>query len=214
MCKTGPLIVLLLLLCVSGVSALEMCTDTKEIHTNCTMVTPTLTGCAAYNYSIIQTNSSAIVTEGDLELLSSDIYYFNFTEGKGDYIVLLCDGTTREVIVTDKEQGNMVLAIIILLPILLGIFFLIGAGTMGEDHNVLRMFLFMLSVILFFVSLHMGLLTVIKYYDFPELQDLMGTTTYWVGIVFGVIVTYFIIYLVYKMFTAAAADKAQRLEYG
>ena len=214
MCKKGLLIVLLILLCLSGVSALEMCTDTKEIHTNCTMVTPTVTTCPTFNYSVIQTNSSAIVTEGNLELLSSDIYYFNFTEGKGDYIVLLCDGTTREVIVTDKEQGNMVLAIIILLPILLGLFFLIGAGTMGEDHNVLRMFLFMLSVILFFVSLHMGLLTVIKYYDFPELQDLMGTTTYWVGIVFGVIVTYFIIYLVYKMFTAAANDKAERLEYG
>jgi len=112
-----------------------------------------------------------------------------------------------------EEKSKMALAAIIGLPMLLAFIMLIGAATLSEHHNVLKIFLFLLSFIPFFTSLHFGLVTVIKFYDFPELQDAIGSATYYIAIMFGVIITYFIIYLVYMMIHAAAQKREAKLEY-
>ena len=192
--------------------ALPMCEDKLEINTNCTMVTPTIS-CGTYNYSIINTSSGSSVTDGDLTLLNGNIYYFNFTEGEGDYLVILCDDTTREVRVTQEDENKMILGVLILAPLILGAFLLIGAATLGEEHNVLRIFLFLLSPITFFVSLHFAAVGLAQFYNVPELLELIGSTTYWAGMVFFAIVTYFIIYWFYKITHMMAEKKEERLNY-
>jgi uncharacterized membrane protein (DUF441 family) len=206
------ILILTIFILIPIVSGLEMCQDTKEINTNCTMLTPVVTNCTTYNYSIMLINGT-IVEESDLTLIGLDIYSLNVTQGEGDYIVRLCDDSTREIKVTDTTGDKTMIAVLILVPLILGLFLLIGSATMGEEHGILRIFMFLLTFILFFTSLHFGMLGVVKFYNFPELQEAIGSTTYWVGIVFGVIVAYFCIYAIIKMIETIAKRKRQKLEY-
>jgi Ca2+/Na+ antiporter len=108
----------------------------------------------------------------------------------------------------------MVIAAIILLPLLLGIMFLVSGFLLNSDeHKVMRIFLFLLSIPSFLTSLHFGLISIVKFYDFPELQDAVGSTTYWVGLVFFAIISYFIIYLFHWIVNVAAQRKKEKLEY-
>lgn len=104
-----------------------------------------------------------------------------------------------------NEGGDVVLAVIIGLPMVLGLFMLVGAATMGEDHSVLRIFLFMLSIPTFFASMWFGMISIVKLYDglpsdagFHVLQEAMSTTTFWVAIVYFILIAYFIFYAVFK----------------
>jgi len=96
-------------LMITTASALEMCDSYPEIRTNCTMVTPKIE-CSIYNYTIYNTNST-VANSGNMTLFTTGIYSFNFTEGKGDYLIELCDGTTREVFVREEANTKMFLII-------------------------------------------------------------------------------------------------------
>lgn len=194
------------------VTAYDMCGSQKEVNENCTMLTPVVIGCVNFNYTIYNSTNWEVVENASLNLFSNDIYAFNFTQPEGDYVVKLCDGTTREVI-SRPERENMIIAVIILMPMLLGFILLWAANGLGEDHAVIRLFMFLLSPIMFIVSLHFGVVSLVKFYNFPELQDTIGDTIYWFGIVLGVIITYFIIYLFIKMVHTMAEKKNQRINY-
>lgn len=101
--------------------ALEMCEDAPKITTDCTMITPALTQCTTYNYSIFNPTGTE-VSNGTLTLLYNDIYYFNFTLGKGEYIIRLCDGGVREVLVEGKDEMASLAVIIFVMLITLGVF--------------------------------------------------------------------------------------------
>lgn len=193
------------------VSALDICEDSNLINTNCTMLTPAIT-CSSYTYDIINL-SGTVVTTGTMDLLQTNIYSFNFTESEGDYIIRLCDDTTREVRV-EEEEDKMIIAIIILLPMILAIVFLIGAFiTDADEHRLLKLFLFLASMIPFFTSMHLAMISLVKFYNFPEMQDLIGSTVYWVGIIFFIILTYFMMYVFYIATHVAAQKKKERLNY-
>lgn len=96
---------------------LPMCGDTVEIITNCTMLTPTMQGnCTTYN--IITPNGTVARNESPLYLVNGDIYAFTFDLPGGDYLVRLCDGTTREVHAFE-ETGGRVLGVSVILGLLL-----------------------------------------------------------------------------------------------
>lgn len=201
------------LVCVSIISmaVAEICQDTVAINTNCTMLTPSII-CGSYTYDIYN-GTGHLADNGTLTQLNGSIYYFNFTLGEGTYIVRLCDGTTREVYVETKEDSNMILFAIILLPMVLAVIFILASISMGDDHAVLKIALFLLAPVLFFVSLHASLIALIKVYNFPEMQEFIGTTVYWFGWFLFVLFSYFIIYFIYKAFQMAAQKKKERLEY-
>jgi len=91
-----------------------MCQDTIEIDTDCTMITPTVSGCASYTYDILNATDGVILKDDySMANLDGDIYYFNFTESAGYYLTRLCDGTTREVIVEAKEDTMASLAVVV-----------------------------------------------------------------------------------------------------
>lgn len=204
-----PIIIFLAM--ISLVQALDICEDSNLINTNCTMVTPSIT-CATYTYDIINL-SGTIVTNGTMIQLESNVYYFNFTESEGDYIIRLCDDTTREVRV-EEEEDKMIIAIIILLPMILAIIFLLGAFvTDADEHRLLKLFLFLASMIPFFTSMHLAMISLVKFYDFPEMQELIGSTTYWVGIIFFVILVYFMLYVFVVATNVSAQKKRERLNY-
>ena len=206
-------IAIVMALLMVGVASASICEYRRDITENCTMLSPHLT-CGTYDYSIYNM-SGAAVQEDTLTLLNASVYFLNFTTtlGEGDYIVRLCDNSTREVRVKEDED-NMIIAAIILLPMILAIMLVYGALKLSDDHVAFKIGMFLLSPIFFFTSLHFGTLAIIKFYNFPALQNAIGSTVYWFGIVFGVIVSYFVIYLIAQMFHAAAQKEDARLRYG
>lgn len=86
----------LLLICVIPFAfGLDICEYPIQPLEACIIQTPTLI-CDAYNYSIY--NSTGGSTEnGNLTQFNGSIYEFTFNQSTGDYIVKLCDGTTREI---------------------------------------------------------------------------------------------------------------------
>jgi hypothetical protein len=128
----------------------------------------------------------------------------------GGYLAYSFDVTTTG---SDDSESMMPVAAIILLPMLLGIIFIISIISLGDDHAILKIFLFLLTPILFWVSLHIGLVSVIKFHSFPALQELLSSTAYWSGITFFILLVYFLLYLFIKAVRVAAQEKKERSEY-
>lgn len=106
------------------------------------------------------------------------------------------------------------LGVIILLPLIFGIFCLIGALYMSDEHSVLKIALYLLSLSTVFSSLHFAQVVVSS--QNPEMSssiDLIGNTLLWIGRIFFLIIAYFLIYAIYKGFRIAAQEKAERLNY-
>ena len=188
-----------------------MCEDSVDITKNCTMITPLLS-CVNYSYAVRNASDGTVRTNNSLTVLG-DVYAFNFTEPEGDYIVVLCDGSTREVKVQYPEDDDMTVGAIILLPAILGIIFLIAAIGLGRHHPILSLFMFMLSPLMVIVSLHFGMVSIVELYGWTAMQETIGGTTYWMTIVIGVIFTYFMLYLLMKVLQGAAAKKKARIEF-
>lgn len=115
----------------------------------------------------------------------------------------------------DGGDAVIVAAVIILLPMFLGAFLLVGAATLdAQRHAAIKIFLFLLSIMTFFSSMHLGILSAVEYYPtFTSLQDWIGQTTWWVGMCYVLIITYFIMYLVYQAIHTAAQKKQEELQY-
>lgn len=209
--KTLTITILTLLSLLNGVFAYDMCTDTRTVNSNCTMITPSLT-CSEYNYTVYSTNGG-VSQQGSLSLVNQSVYSFNLTVGAGDYFIVLCDATTREVRVTDEDESKMIAVALIMLPMIFGGFLLYGSKSLDEEHTSLKWFLFLLSFAMLFVSLHFGLISVVKFYDFPELQNLIGSTVYWYAWTFALLVMYLFVYMIWKGMAMRTQRKEERLRY-
>jgi hypothetical protein len=179
------------------------------------MLSPNLV-CLNYVY-VLYNSSSDIVGNSSLTLFGSNLYNFTFSQPVGTYEIAYCTGAeivSKEVIVGWEESSMMIIAAIILLPMLLSLIMLVGAATLGEKHSALRISLFLLSVVPFFASMHFGLVSLVEFIPgFTVMQELIGDTSYWVGIVFFILISYFILYMIYSLFTGMNEKKKEDLEY-
>ena len=73
--------------------------------------------------------------------------------------------------------------------------------------------MYLMSLISVFTASWFAMLGIVKFYNFPELQEALGDTVFWAGIVFGVILTYFIIYLFVQAIRYIADSKKEKEEY-
>lgn len=110
------------------------------------------------------------------------------------------------------EEPGMFVAALILVPLLFAFVLALGALS-AKSHPVLQAFMFILSVVPVLSGLHLGLVAVIKFYDWPAMQDAIGTNTWWMAMALFAVIAYWLIYLVAKMFHVAAQKRNERLEY-
>jgi len=195
--------------------------QTKTIYPHC--VNASSGELLGTNANLTVRNETGVFYEvKDLHNIATGVFAHNLTNlsiGHCYTLELICeDDDTWEtqwatLCETRAEGENMIIGAIILIPLLLSIIFIIGSAVLGEEHAALKIGLFLLSIPPFFASLHFGLISVIKFYGFTELQDLIGTTTYWIGMIFFILLAYFMIYLFYKATHVAAQKKKERLEY-
>lgn len=115
----------LLILLSLSVFALEpnnLCEQTISENETCIMLTPVLN--CNDNVTVLnkQTNTTR---EIEMQIIQLDIYNFNFSDDEGEYQVILCDGSTREIEVKGDNMLINITIVLILLAIGLG-FVLVG----------------------------------------------------------------------------------------
>lgn len=211
--KVKYLIIPMLMLWIAIVYAadLDVCETIITPNKTCKMITPTLQNCSSYYYIVFDINGTN-VTNGDLTVYENDKYYFNFTEIRGEYTLELCDGTTGQVFV-ENEGGDTMFGMIILAPLVLAIIFLIGSAVLSPEHTAFKIFLFLMSIPPFFVSMHFAMIGAIEFYEIPALENTIGDVTYWFTLIFVVMIAYFLIYFIWKAFGTMAQNKKEKLRY-
>lgn len=123
----------------------RMCDEPNvNIGRNCTFVTPAL-NCSIgdFTYDIVNLSGIKVVDNGSLANLQGNLYFFNFTQvdGRNDFVVRLCDDTTREVRVRGGDENMTNIAIAILLGVM--IFALAKFGIeLDEKHWTIKLALF------------------------------------------------------------------------
>lgn len=190
--------------------ALEMCDDTVRINTNCTMVTPVIS-CTTYTYQVFNVTGQELEND-NLTQLNGTIYYFNFTHPEGNYVIKLCDGTTREVYV-EPEEDSMLVGILVFSPLALAFLLMFIAHSLGSTHTIIKLFLMLLSPIFIFVTWHFGVIALAELYGMTELIDAIGFTTNWFTAVLVAIIFYFFGYLLWAMVDYIMKRKKERIEY-
>lgn len=201
------LILFMMFISINIIYAEEICTDATS-YMNCTIVTPSIS-CDTYNYTIIDISTGEAILNDTLIWLKEDIYYFIFNQTVGEYTIRLCDGSTKQVSVSGGN--NMWQGSLILIPVIFGLFCLVGAATLGKQHDVLRTALFLLSLITVLGSVYLSSVVIAS--SNPIVQNALGVTQSWIGYAIFVIVIYFLLYLIYKGFQLAAQKKQEKIEY-
>ena len=102
---------------------------------------------------------------------------------------------------------------IILIPMFLALIFLLGSFFLGEDHVALKIFLFLLSIVPFFLSMHFAMIGAVEFYEIDALKDTIGNATWYISLIFVVLIIYFLIYFIYKAVHTIAQRKKEKLNY-
>lgn len=134
--KRWIILIILTLFLVPLVSG-TLCEERLTPGKNCTMFTPIIS-CTQYNYSIY--NLSEIVTSQNLTNVSDSIFSLDINLSQGNYVVALCEGSTRELIVEGKDEMASVAITLFILAVTLTLFalpFFKDRFTKNEFTNII-----------------------------------------------------------------------------
>lgn len=112
-----------------------------------------------------------------------------------------------------KDGGLVVAGFIILVPFLFAFLLIYWVSTLGEEHNVLKLALSLLSISSFFMSLWYCGLAVTRFTEWLEMGEALGVTSLLFGGMFFAIVSYFIIYMIRKIFLSIQDKKNDKFDY-
>ena len=115
--------------------------------------------------------------------------------------------------VSKVEESDVILGALIILPMLMGIVFAWLNMNLEKDHSILKILFLLLSMICFFVSMSIGGISLSTYYPNIGIQNFITTCIWIFGGVFFAVVSYFIIYAIWKMTTRLTSEKEERMTY-
>lgn len=118
--------------------------------------------------------------------------------------------TTGEII---NYEGFAIAVVLILLPLIFAFLLLYWVLHLGEEHTSLKIGLVLFTLTSFFFSLWTATETVIKFFEWDSMQDLLTTALWIYGLLFFVIFSYWSIYLITKAFESARKKRAEKLNY-
>ena len=129
-----------------------------------------------------------------------------------------CSTKTLITSSTDDNRGKdkypQIFVLFTALPMILGIFFLVGAVSLDKnEHVAMKTALYLLSLMTFFMSMYIGLTSVSQFYEYTSLQESTTFIMWIVGVVLFIIISYFMMYLIVIAFKSAAEKRAARLRY-
>jgi len=191
---------ILFLLTVSIVTALDLCGDTLQTGQGCIMMTPTLS-CSG-NYSIYN-ETDFIITRNMTYYVGGGIYQFTFSEGSGNYLIQLCDNTTRDILV-GFEDDNMSIAIIIALGIVTLIFFGLTIATDGE--SILKHLWFAMTIIMVSVVMFIGNVYAIEQNIIGEVTQVVFVSIAWLFTFVGLLMLGSFVITIYRNWREAGQE--------
>jgi hypothetical protein len=152
-----------------------------------------------------------VQNETELTLVNGAIYGLNFDLPNGDYLIRLCDGTTREVHRAEGDKG--VILGLMFLPLLLAAL-LLWAGSQINDELILpKIFTYLFIIPAFWASTRIGLQAIIDFYPGSALElaasDTLAKFTYVFMLLFLLVFLYVIKYGMDQM----KAQKLRAREY-
>jgi len=195
---------------VNALNVSDMCPSEVPITKNCTMMTPWL-NCTHYTYDIYNNTGELLVENESLTLLSNRIYYFNFTQGEGEYIIKLCDDSTKQVKVTG-EVGNMYIAVMMGVGFLLAI---LAYFSFKTDSHPLRALFVSTTLFLLLIPINMGKLMAEAEGASVNFVSMLSASYHiimWIAII---VLAYLIFFLMVNIFTSYKKKKirAKGLEF-
>lgn len=153
-------------------------------------------------------------------------YSYITDKKKYDYIIY-CSGTGSQtekgylknyfiLTSTGEEityQEYVFSGLLMILPILFAFLILYWTFNLGEEHSVLKIGLSLFSVTNIFLSLLFALETLVKFFEWEQMQDIITTSLWIYGILLFVLFSYWFMYLIKKATETIAEDKEKRLDY-
>lgn len=141
-------IILLTILVLLPLVNAGLCEDRVDIGASCTILTPYIT--CSDNYTIFWKNGT-IALSGVLNPIATGFYNFSFQQAEGDYIIQLCDYSTRQIVVGDAPMVEWLI-------LLLAFIFVGGCFYMGFTYEPIFIYAAATSAILFGLLLILDLL--------------------------------------------------------
>jgi len=132
---------------------------------------------------------------------------FNDTHNK--YSLIDC-GSGMYIVQNSMDTSAFLL---VLLPMILCFLLLFWATNMSEEHNVLRIFIYLSPIPLFYISAKYAIMLLDKFYIISEVITNISDDIYILGLMFFIIVAYFILYLIVKAINIARQKENEKLEY-
>jgi hypothetical protein len=169
----------------------------------------------------IRNETAILLANQTMSSIGGGYYNYSFTPNNtGIYPSSMLCAFGTELAIQDVSfvaqnftEGNGMIAFIIILPLLFGLLLILGAAYLSDEHKILRIFSYGLSFVFFWASAHWATISLQRFYVFTELQNALANATYWIGIIFVLIIGYFAIYLIYTAINAAAQKKREKDDY-
>jgi hypothetical protein len=217
------IIYLLLIIGIAGIAEASCC----AINQNCTIIENCQAGnCGVCSIGLYYPNGT-LIESGDMGNLNTNLYEYNASYmlefGTYPYVINCSTGASciagdcsLQIKQTCEEIEMTPIAIIIMIPIFIAFFYLALSYLLrGKGHWAFSIALLLLSFIEFFRAYSYGVVTLVKYYNFHELQDLIGTGTYSFGLMYGVVIAYFMLHMIIIITLSIWDKKRNKIgEYG
>jgi len=147
------LITITILICLATAANAETCKDQIITGQNCTILTPNI-DCSHYNITIWN-ETGGLVRHVNLTSFASNMYTANFNESTGSYVLELCEGTIREIIVKPEDKMAELIGIAILL---FGITLLFGYwATLKDAYMPLKLVFALLTLFMVMVDFYFAM---------------------------------------------------------
>lgn len=141
--------------------------------------------------------------------------------GSHTFIIYCYDGSVGGfasgsfMVTTDglDEDVSFAWMLLAFLPFLFGFLVIIGARLFDPvEHYVLQVGAYLLGLVSSFAGLWWAVLTVIKFSEWPEMQEAAAFWAWTSGVMIAVIAFYWMIYIFYKIVETIRQKKERRLE--
>ena len=101
----------------------------------------------------------------------------------------------------------------IIIPLVISLLLMIGSFTLGETHNIFKIFLFLFSLVPPLWSFNYAIETFGYLNTFGGITDLIASHVSWYGILFSVILMYYLIQFIIWAVKTIATNKQEEFEY-
>lgn len=112
------------------------------------------------------------------------------------------------------EDDNMIIPILILAPLILGIIIIIWQHSLGEEHQIFKIFLQLAAFLSFLATANLGAVALMKFYNFPEFVDSLAFIVTAIGWLAAIVICYFLFYFIWYVLNLFKQKKKAKQEGG